>query len=385
MKVTHAVLISPGAVDSYPPVQYQARCLADAGITVEIVSAPLGQDKPQVTFSYPGVRVSHIPAALTARGRLTTVWRSLDMGLRVLAARLRCPRATTVEICYDPVGVWMADRVLRPPALRIAHFHELLQHDHMFVVQRLPQAIRAYDHVVVPDVDRGAHTRSVLGLDRDPIVIENYPMRSATPLVPAPKPKGQFEVIYCGSLGIRQRVDLLIQSVPDWPEDCCLVLIGRKTTATAKTLQQLATDMGVEDRVHFLGWMDLPEAEARMAQANLGAAMLDGSTLQWRTALGASNKRYQLMKVGLPQIGDDNPGVFELIEGNGVGSCIQAHTSDEITRIVRLYHDDPARCLRESHQAAQLHQTRFNYETAFDPMLELLGHPRRHSAHQEDH
>lgn len=383
MKVTHAVLISPGAVDSYPPVQYQARCLADAGITVEIVSAPLGQDKPQVTFSYPGVRVSHIPAALTARGRLTTVWRSLDMGLRVLAARLRCPRATTVEICYDPVGVWMADRVLRPPALRIAHFHELLQHDHLFVVERLPQAIRAYDHVVVPDADRGAHTRSVLGLDQDPIVIENYPMRGTTPIVHAPKPKGRFEVVYCGSLGVHQKVDILIQSVPDWPEDACLVLIGRETTEQAKKLKQLASDLGVGDRVQFLGWMDLPEAETRLAQANLGAAMLDNGILQWQTALGASNKRYQLMKIGLPQIGDINPGIFDLIEGNGIGSCIKTYTSDEITRIVRLYHSDPDRCHREGQHAVKLHQTRFNYEMAFEKMLEILGHSTTTFGHEE--
>jgi hypothetical protein len=116
--------------------------------------------------------------------------------------------------------------------------------------------------------------------------------------------------------------------------------------------------------------MDLPMVEARLSEADLAIALLDGSTAQWSTALGASNKRYQFMKAGLPQIGDFNPGVPELIEGNGIGACVTAHDPGQIAALVRAYVTDDRRRRIEGARAFSLHRAEFNYEHAFQRLLD---------------
>jgi glycosyltransferase involved in cell wall biosynthesis len=368
--VSGFLLISPGPVDGYPPVQYQARLLAEAGYAVELITLPLHAARSGAAFSHPGVRVTCLPGWLLRSGR--TALRIAALVAAVSVARWRLGRDRCVEICYDPIGVWISDLAPGRPARRVAHLHEVLQHDVLHIERRLPRAIDSFDLVVVPDTERAKLTRDKLNLKTLPVVVENYPLRAmVAPTAHERRGDSTFEVVYCGSLGLNQKLDTVIRSVPDWPKAAKLTLIGRDDTPVAARLRALARDLGLNDRVRFVGWMDLPEAEVRMAQADLGIAIFDDSTTQIRTALGASNKRYQFMKAGLPQIGDFNPGVPELIEGNGIGACVTAHDPGQIAGLVRAYAADDCRCRIEGARAFRLHEAKFNYERAFHRFLEL--------------
>lgn len=369
MKPASFILVSPGPIDGYPPVQYQARLLADAGYPVTLVTTPLQADAPEPEFSHVGVDVRSISTASAFGGRMARMMHYA----RVLWGARRSHSSDTVEIVYDPVGCFYSDLVPAQPKWRIAHFHELLQdYESAYFEKRLRVAIRNYDLVVVPDASRGLHTQRVLGLANEPLTIENFPLRAASPPVGSAGSRSpRFEVIYCGTLGLHQKLDCVIRSVPKWPEHADLVLIGNDCTQTAIHLRRLAAEIGVEDRVHFVGWLNTPDAEARLAQADLGLAFLDTSFEQWRTALTASNKRFQYMKAGLPQIGDANPGVPELLDG--IGSCIRSdHDPEEIAALVSAYVHDAARCAAEGERAFACHWQRYNYERAFQPLLDLV-------------
>jgi glycosyltransferase involved in cell wall biosynthesis len=184
--------------------------------------------------------------------------------------------------------------------------------------------------------------------------------------------KGRFEVVYCGSLGFDQKLDTIIRSIPDWPLHADLVLIGNETTRTAGALRDLSRNLKLEGRVRFLGWMDTHAAEQRIALSDLGIALFDSSNEQFRTALGASNKRFQFMKAGLPQIGDENPGIRQLLEDNGVGACVTSHEPSEIAALVRAYAQNPQRCSVEGARAFALHHFEFNYEQVFGRLLDRL-------------
>lgn len=364
-----ALLVSPGPVDGYPPVQYQARLLADAGYRVELVTLTLPPRASGADFAHPGVRVTCLPAWLAAR----TALRSAALVAAVATARRRLG-GPTVEIAYDPLGVWISDLAPGRPRRRVAHFHELLQHDTRHIERRLARAVAGFDLVVVPDAARARHTRDRLALAADPLVVENLPLRATHPPTPRDdRAVAGFEVVYCGSLGLDQKLDAVIRSVPAWPPGAHLLLIGRDETAAGRRLRALTRERGMDGRVRFAGWLPLPAAEARMAQSDLGVALLDGTSEQWRTALGASNKRYQYMKAGLPQIGDCNPGVPELLEGNGIGACVGAPEPAEIAALVTAYATDPARCRREGEKAFTLHRSTFHYERAFQPLLDRIA------------
>ena len=143
-------------------------------------------------------------------------------------------------------------------------------------------------------------------------------------------------------------------------------------TKSAKALKDLAKSLGVQNRIEFLGWIETQTAERRIAQANLGLGLLNTEMEQWRTALGASNKRFQIMKAGLPQIGDQNPGIPELIEGNRIGTCLKAHDPKEMADIVNAYVHDPMRCKAEGDRAFALHQQIYNYNSVFGRLMDRL-------------
>lgn len=364
------ILVSFEPVDGYPPVQYQARLLAAAGHAVHLVTRPRRPDQAAPDFTCPGVTVHSLSAR--AAYFLPRPLQALAFARLLYAARRATRGAAPVEIAYNHLGIYFSCLTPGWPDTRVAHFHETFRGISEFHRDRLRRLVPKFDLVVVADPDRVAYTAEILRLPRLPIAIENYPMLSHT--VPATDPAASsFDVVYCGSLGLDQRIDVLIASVPLWPAGARLILIGDVRTSHGARLQKQVETAALADRVLFTGWMELPAAEARMARAHLGVSLLDSSLHQWRTALGASNKRYQYMKAGLPQIGDLNPGVKDLLEGQGIGTCIRAETPEEIARVVRLYATDPERRAVEGARAFALHQTRYNYARVFERLHRALG------------
>lgn len=368
MSATRFILFSPGPVDGYPPVQYQAQLLAAAGHSVEVVTSPLSSQAYPPAFSFPGVMITCISPGHAFAGRLK---RNASYVAALLAARRRAGRDAT-EICYDPIGLFLSDCCPLRPRWRVAHFHELLQYPESFLEKRLRRAIKGFQLVVVPDEARARHTAAKLDLKELPAVVENYPLRADGPFARS-EDRGRFEVIYCGSLGFNQKLDVAIRSSALWPEGACLTLIGQTEATTATALRSLAEDLGVAHRVQFVGWLETPAAERRLAQANLALGLLDTGSEQMRTALGASNKRFQYMKAGLPQIGDQNPGIPDLIEGGGIGTCLRVHEPGELAAVVEAYMQAPDRCETEGSRAFLLHQQHFNYEAVFGRLLDRLA------------
>lgn len=366
MKPRNFILVSPGAIDGYPPVQHQAQLLLGAGHKVEVVTTPMRVDHEVPDYRLPGARISG-PTGQQAMGsgRLTRMW---HFSRALCAARKRAGK-DAIEICYDPIGVLYSDFAPAKPAYRIAHLHELLQELDKFLEKRLKGSLRKFDIVVVPDEGRAAHTRAALDMATAPLVIENYPLLGTCL---EKQPKDRFEVVYCGSLGLQQKLDVAIRSIPLWPDHADLVLIGNDKSRVARNLRDVVAEVGMADRVHFLGWMLTEDAERRVAQSDLGVALLDGDLEQWRTALGASNKRFQYMKAALPQVGDQNPGVPELIEGNEIGLCVADHTPDQIAACVTTYATDPARQQSEGQRAFDVHCTHYNYQAVFPRLLDRL-------------
>ncbi|MDA8988725.1 hypothetical protein N9F93_00480 [bacterium] len=357
------ILVSPGPIDGYPPVQYQAKILASSGCRVELITCSLPAKSGVVAFSAEGVRVSIVPE------QLSFVRRTFALTAALARARRRLRRAQTIEVCFDPVGVFISDLTPWKGSRRIAHFHELAGLDEGPYGRRLRSALGRFEEVVVPGAERATLTKELLGLDRLPTNIPNYPIDDGIRPRPSHPTRG-FEVVYCGSLGFHQRLDKVIETVPDWPSGTSLLLIGSTHGSDAQALRRMVTERRLGDRVSFAGWLDLTRAEARMARAHLGIAFLDSSYPQWSSALEASNKRFQYMKMGLPQLGDDNPGVIDLVEGLGVGACLRADDFKRLPSLISAYLEDEGMRREQGHQARQLFEARFNYASAFRPVME---------------
>lgn len=368
-----ALLLSPLPVDGYPPVQHQARLLANSGYFVELVTAPRQPGAREIRFSHPGVSSTVLPLR-TGRG-LQTIVRLAEFVAALTRVRARHRRASVVEIAYDPLAMFISDLAGLRPAHRVAHFHESLDDlDTLWLQKRLVRAIRDYQIVSVADHTRGEFLEDQLNLAAPPLVVPNYPMRLDDHHVLCRQDKVDgFELVYAGSIGRDQKLDVVIEAVRHCAPTVTLTLIGDRELPLAKELGARAAALGISQRIRFPGWLDYADIPRRLVRAHLGVSLLDPEIGNWRSSLGASNKRYEYMRAGLPQIADMNPGVPELIEGNGVGRCVSSFSPDELAGLISAYVADPARCASEGRRAWQLHRERFNYQNAFAPMIDRLG------------
>jgi glycosyltransferase involved in cell wall biosynthesis len=345
--------------------------LADEGFAVEVLTVPLSWASVTVQFAHPGVAVRALPVRL---GRAAAVLRLVDFVRALVATRRRFAGRPLVEIAYDPAGILYSDLAAFRPATRVAHFHECLQrYTTARIERRLGRTIGKYQALIVPDETRAELLRDQLQLQSRPWVVPNFPLRRAAPKRNAASRDAPFRVVYCGAVGTHQKLDLIIQSVPLWPASAVFSVIGNHVTGIGRELQGLARRLGVEERVAFQGWVSYERLPGLLAESDIAVSLLDPSFEQWRTALGASNKRYQYMQAGLPQIGDMNPRVPELLEGNGIGACLRAYTTEALAEIVSAYAGNPERRAAEGRRAAELHRTRYNYETAFRPVVDWLN------------
>ncbi len=79
------------------------------------------------------------------------------------------------------------------------------------------------------------------------------------------------------------------------------------------------------------------------------------------------------MAVGVPQITDHGPGTPDLIENPGFGRCIAPTSPTEAADAVnRLLGDENARIAMGA-RARIAHLERFNYESEFRPVIEVLA------------
>lgn len=368
-----ALLLSPAPVDGYPPVQHQARLLAGQGYLVELITVPRFSNSRNVAFSHAGVHITVLPLR-TGRG-LQTIIRLLSFSIALIRLRFRYRRYRLVEIDYDPLAMLISDLTPFRPLLRIAHFHESLDAiDRLWLQYRLKNTIQAYQQVVVADHARSELLTQQLNLKSKTIVVPNYPLRlDDRSLCAVDKKKDVFEVIYAGSIGKDQKLDVVLEALKYCPENVSLTLLGNSELPTAKDLLRRAKQLGIVQRLHMPGWLDYQEVPRRLACANLAVSFYNPDQINTRNSVGASNKRYEYMRAGLPQIGDMNPGVPELIEGNRIGRCVQSYSPRELANLICEYAANPARCMEEGTHARKLHEEIFNYQTAFEPLLKLIN------------
>ena len=364
------ILVSPAPVDGYPPVQYQARLIADSGIDVELVTQPFA-GATSVKFQHPNVKVTTLKPIPRGLPRRMHALMLLKQMLAFIAAVtwIRTRRSVRAEIAFDADGIFISDMALFRPRRRVAHLHETQQRMGTSPLEtRLRKALRQYGRVVVADAGRAELLREQMGMTDLPFVTPNYPLKERS----APgtmRPGPGFEVIYGGSLGPVQLIDLVIRSVPLWPDEAHLTLIGDDTKPAAVELKALAASLGIADRVRFAGWMDLDQITERYREAHLAISLLAPEVTQILSNVGASNKRYQYMQAGLAQISDRIPALIEVIDDNGIGRSVADYTEQSIADIVHYYWSRPEERIAAGERAEQLHLERYNYQNAFAPTL----------------
>ncbi len=133
-----------------------------------------------------------------------------------------------------------------------------------------------------------------------------------------------------GALIARKRQDLVIRALPDLP-DATLLLIGQGDEEGA--YRALAKQLGVADRVRFLGSMDHHTLAHHVAAADIMALVSSSE--------GLANAWVEALAAGTPVIACDVGGAKELIKDDSAGRIVEPDPDAIVAAVQSILADYP--------------------------------------------
>ncbi len=123
--------------------------------------------------------------------------------------------------------------------------------------------------------------------------------------------------------------------------ELALVLMGTGNARYVSSLQQLASRLGVTQRVHFLAPVPPDQVVANARSADLGVVVPQPVSLNFEVSL--PNKLFQYLAAGLPVVASDFPELARVIVGHDVGVTCDPGDPQAIVGAIREVTGDPFR------------------------------------------
>jgi len=302
----------------------------------------------------------------------------------VAAARRRHDWIYAYDLMAAPVGQAMA----RAAGARwVYHGHDVPSLSRgLRLIRALPRSLRAArraDLVVFPQAERARLFALEAGLETSPRIVFNCPPRDWLDGAEGDAEVAAFQrrwprfVVYQGGLGRSLGTAALIESLPYWPPDVGLVLVGDHTRPEASALRR----ENPNDRVLWRGAVSYHQLPAITRAASLGVLITPcpDDNLNLLHLAGASNKVFEYLAAGLPVLVPDTPGFQALIEKPRHGElCHDASPEALGAQISRLLSDEKAAQAMAQRNVAAFRST-FHYEHQFSPIIRAMSAltPRR--------
>lgn len=153
------------------------------------------------------------------------------------------------------------------------------------------------------------------GVRRPVVVLNTFPLGDREIEPPPPHERmGEGPSLYWYSqvIGPTRGIEQAVQALARLPFAAHLHLRGLIGDGFARTLQDLATSLGVADRVHVLPYAPPDALVALAAQHDVGLAMEQPDTLN--RAICATNKLFTYLAAGLAIAATDTPGQRRILE-----------------------------------------------------------------------
>lgn len=170
------------------------------------------------------------------------------------------------------------------------------------------------------------------------IVVRNLPIiRKPTKNVELKKkldiPDDSKIILYQGVILDGRGIDLTIKAIRDL-NDVHFVILG--DGVKRKEYEKLASDIGVESRVHFLGTINQSELINYTVEADLGLSLIESISLSYYYAL--PNKLFEYIAAGVPVLATNLPQMKLVIEEYKVGKAINMDSvetlANELTELL---------------------------------------------------
>jgi len=118
--------------------------------------------------------------------------------------------------------------------------------------------------------------------------------------------------------------------------NCNLIVLG--TGIFQKKYEKIANDLGINNRVHFLGNIEQSELINYTAAADIGIALIENISKSYYYAL--PNKLFEYIMAALPVLISDLPQMKKIVLDYEVGEIVNLDNPEEIkTKLEQLIND----------------------------------------------
>lgn len=365
--------------DYYPPMINGAFVLNEHGIDQEIICRAFSQDfLPIGGVSYPTTtRITRLnpPVNNSFLAYIWFIWKVIST-YRI---------DDTVIIGYDMHGLipaWIMGKLYHRP---------IVYHSHDFVERTMAKSIgqrivklferilvKTIDLVIVPDEERAEVMVDQLRLATSPLIVANAPRlaakSSANRLDQELKKRGKdFKrlVLRQGKIGRGHALEVTIRSMPYWEDrDWGFVILGPGEANYKRSLEQLAIELGVTDRLVILPPVPYPEVAQFTGGAHLGHALYEPIHINNQYITMASNKILEYIAAGMPLLLSNTQGSHNLIDKYKNGLVADIESPMSIAGAINSILSDEVRLQEMGKNSRLAFNTELNYEFQYMRAIE---------------
>jgi glycosyltransferase involved in cell wall biosynthesis len=359
---------------NYPPLEHSSRLLADAGWDVLF----LGTGADGIRFPHHDrITVKQIPFRSAGWGqKLHYAW----FALWSLFWTLR----------WRPSWVYASDPLSCPVALLLSYLPgiQMVYHEHdspdpglgrfmRFVIwTRRPLSARAA-LCILPNEQRAGRFVQEIGNGVHVNCIWNCPAQEEASIARPPLDGATLRVLYHGSIVPARLPTTVLAALTMLPECVRLRVVGYETNGHkgyVRQLQELASQLGIADRVEFLGAVPRRELLTGCRQCDVGLSLMPKQSLDnnERAMTGASNKPFDYLACGLALLVSDLPDWRGLFVDGGYALTVDPTDPASIAKAVRWLLEHPAELRVMGERGRQRILREWNYERQFAPVLQRL-------------
>ncbi|HEY3061204.1 MAG TPA: glycosyltransferase family 4 protein [Chloroflexota bacterium] len=324
----------------------------------------------------PDMDVRWVAPGLLSRATYRPTWYlhpSIFYVASMWQAALRAPRPDVIQvghIALAPLGWWLARR-LRVPWLIYVYGQEVWRagrRNGLPAVDALlrGRALRAAAAILSP----GSFTTGLLqdwGVRTERIVCVPY---GAEPQTPISEPSGT-SLLSVARLVPRKGIDTVIRALPHLANDVDYRVVGRGPDE--RRLRDLAQQLGVQQRVHFLGRLD--DAALAAEYQHCALFVLPSRRTNDGELEGYGLVHFEAAAWGRPVVAGRSGGEVDAVVDGETGLLVDGASVDAVTRALQTLLAEPDRLRRMGDAGRRRVETTHNWQRAaavVDQVLDRL-------------
>lgn len=141
--------------------------------------------------------------------------------------------------------------------------------------------------------------------------------------------EGEKIILYQGGIQRERGLENIVKAAP-YIERGKVVFIGNGHLKP--TLEKMAHDLGVKDKVHFMNAVPMEELLNYTASADIGLQVLQNTCFNHYSA--DSNKLYEYLMAGIPVICSNLPDMKKIIEEEDAGTIVNEESPIDIAKAI---------------------------------------------------